>query len=124
MPTTKTKHLLGVKFQYCDIVKIQLLSEEGATLKSFLRLISCSGLFSEERFLHKTISQTFTLLSADESELLQAMTTALAPIPKLYLQSAALAHQKAMPVCGLWPSMSLLLALAGSRFLLTVPLCS
>lgn len=124
MPTTKTKHLLGVKFQYCDIVKIQLLSEEGATLKSFLRLISCSGLFSEARFLHKTISQTFTLLSADESELLQAMTTALAPIPKLYLRSAALAHQKAMPVCGLWPSMSLLLALAGSRFLLTVPLCS
>lgn len=83
MPTTKTKHLLGVKFQYCDIVKIQLLSEEGATLKSFLWLISCSGLFSEARFLHKTISQTFTLLSANESELLQAITTALAPIPKL-----------------------------------------
>lgn len=96
MPTTKTKHLLGVKFQYCDIVKIQLLSEEGATLKSFLRLISCSGLFSEARLLHKTISQTFTLLSADGSELLQAMTTALAPIPKLYLQSAALAHQTAL----------------------------
>lgn len=39
--------------------------------------------FQKPDFLHKTISQTFTLLSANESELLQAITTALAPIPKL-----------------------------------------
>lgn len=89
---------------YCkdQIIGFRWCKSEGrkTTLKPFPWLISYSSFFSEARFLHKTISQTFTLLYK-WVWVASGHNDSPSSCPKAYLQNMAFALQKAMPVYGL-----------------------